>query len=95
MDIWTATRTFLKRNPGVRRKELLPYVIRKTGKGKSAICDEWSSLDLQGKIYRDKGRYWLEKPSKEKLSKKSIELQKAIAKIKAAEITVLGKTERI
>jgi hypothetical protein len=83
MDILTATRTFLKRNPASKRKELLPYVMKKTGKGKSVICDEFSSLELQHKIYREKGRYWLEKPSGEKPSeaKFSIDYSKALRNI--------------
>jgi V8-like Glu-specific endopeptidase len=70
MDIWTATRTVLEKNPGLRRKFLLPQVIVKTGKGKTAICSKWSTWALQGKIYREKGKYWLEKPTQSKIMAK-------------------------
>ena len=64
MDVWTVTRTILEKSPGIKRKELLPLVMKKTGLGQSAICEHWTSLEVRGKIYREKGRYYLEAPSK-------------------------------
>lgn len=63
MDIETATRIILEKNPGIKSKELLPKVKKMTGKERSAICDKWTRLDRRGKIYREKGRYYLEKPT--------------------------------
>lgn len=63
MEIETATRTILKKNPAIKNKELLPKVKKMTGKGRTAITDEWASMELRGKLYREKGHYWLEKPS--------------------------------
>lgn len=62
MDIETATRTILDKNPGIKSKELLRQVKKLTGKGRSAIFEKWQSLYLQSKLYREKGRYWNKKP---------------------------------
>lgn len=62
MDKWTATRTILEKNPGIKRKELLPKVMKLTDKGKSVITDAFSRFEYRGKIFREKGRYYLEEP---------------------------------
>lgn len=64
MDIWTVVRTVLEKNPSIKAKELIAKVREKTDLSKSTIYDQLASLELQGKFYRDKGRYWLEKPRK-------------------------------
>jgi len=62
MDKWTAIRTILEKNPGIKRKELLPKVMKLTGKGRSVITDAFSHFEYIGKIYREKGRYYLDEP---------------------------------
>ena len=63
MDVWTATRIILEKNPGLKRKFLLPKVRKKTGLGHSAVHEEWRRLvDYQKKLYRVKGCYYLKDP---------------------------------
>lgn len=64
MDVWTVVRTVLEKSPGIKAKELIRKVREKTGLARSTIYDRMASFELQGKIYREKGRYYLEKPQK-------------------------------
>jgi hypothetical protein len=41
----------------------LKFVMNKTGKGRSAIFETLEHMETLGKLYRDKGRYWLAKPA--------------------------------
>jgi predicted transcriptional regulator len=66
MNIWTVVRTVLEKNPGIKAKELIKKVRGKTGLSRSTIYEHLNSLVLRGMIYREKGKYWLEKPSDEK-----------------------------
>lgn len=65
MEIDKATRTVLEKSPGLDSKKLLAKVIKLTGKSRSAIFHHWSSLESRGRLYRYKGQYWNEKPTKE------------------------------
>jgi len=60
MDIWTATRTVLEESPGLKASELLARVKHRTGLGRSTVYSHLESFDVQGKIEREKGKYWLE-----------------------------------
>lgn len=63
LDFWTVVRTIIEKNPGIKSNELIQKVKKKTGKSRSTIYDHLSTFDNQDKIYREKGRYWIEKPS--------------------------------
>ena len=65
MDIWTVVRTILEKNPGIKGDKLWRKVREKTDLSRSTIYGHLSSFELKDKIYREKGRYWLEKPSKQ------------------------------
>lgn len=64
MDIWTAVQTVLEKNPGIQAKYFISKLRDKTGLCRSVIYDHLGSFNRRGKIYREKGRYWLEKPGK-------------------------------
>lgn len=49
----------LEKNPGIKAKELITKVRDKTGLSRSTIYSHLESFDLQGKIHRERGRYWL------------------------------------
>jgi len=68
MDVWTVVRTILEKNPRIKAKQLIVEVRKKTDLSRSTIYEHLLSLDLQGKIYREKGLYWLEKPEKASVS---------------------------
>jgi len=62
MDIDKSIRTVLKKSPGIQAKFLVKEMREKTGLSRSTIFEHLGSLKLRGKIYCEKGRYWLEKP---------------------------------
>jgi len=64
MDIEKVIRTVLRISPGIRAKELVARVRAKTDLSRSTIYEHLTTLCRKGKIYREKGRYWLEKPEK-------------------------------
>ena len=79
MDIWTAVRTVLLNYPGAKAEYLIQKVREKTKLGRSTIYYHLSSFELKKKIYRKKGRYWLEKPrppNKDKLERIKGEMEK-------------------
>lgn len=59
MDIWTAVRTVLEKNPGVRSKHLIEELEKKTGLRRSTIFEHLSSFEVKLEIYREMGRYYL------------------------------------
>lgn len=59
MDIWTAIRTILEENPGIKGGQLWKKVREKTGLNRSTIYVHVESLVERGKIFRDKGKYFL------------------------------------
>jgi hypothetical protein len=59
MNIWTAVRTVLEKNPGMRSKHLIEELEKKTGLSRSTIFEHLSSFDLKGEIHREIGRYYL------------------------------------
>ena len=81
LNIWTVTRTILEKNPGIKSGQLWKKVGEKTGFGRSTIYDDFSSFELQGKLYREKGKCFLpeqyEEYEKSKRSPKKRHLSKA------------------
>jgi hypothetical protein len=65
LNIEIIIRTVLEKNPAIKAKDLLKKVGDKTGLSRSTIYDHLSSLDIRKEIFRNKGRYWIEKPKKE------------------------------
>lgn len=61
MDIWKVVRTVLEKNPGLKGGQLWRKVRGKTGLSRSTIYYHLESFGMQGKIRREKGRYWLPK----------------------------------
>jgi hypothetical protein len=59
MDIWTAIRTILEQNPGIKSGQLWRKVREKTGLSRSTLYVHFDSLAERKKICRDKGRYFL------------------------------------
>lgn len=85
MDISTVVRTVLEKNPGMKAKELIAKVREKTGLSRSVVYGHLGSFEVQGKIYREKGRYWLEKPQKiEEQSSNEFLLHLNLSKVVAA-----------
>jgi DNA-binding transcriptional ArsR family regulator len=64
-NIETIIRTVLEENPAIKAKDLRKKLGDKTGLSRSTIYYHLSSLETRGGLYRDKGRYWIEKPRKE------------------------------
>lgn len=62
MDFEQVIRTILKKSLGVSAKNLVVRVHAKTGLSRSTVYEHLHSMNLRGKIYREKGFYWLEKP---------------------------------
>jgi hypothetical protein len=91
MEIWTAVRTVLKSSPAIRHKDLIPKLIQLTGKAKSTIDENLTSLELQGKIWRESGKYYLEKPR----STGKISSTRSIQEIQAACQSDLEKAKSI
>jgi len=68
MDLWTVVQDYLEKNPaGVRAGALIKEAMKKTGLSRATIYEDVSRWYNQGKIYREKGRYYSEEPSKQKL----------------------------
>ena len=59
MDVWTAVRTILEENPGIKSGQLWRKVGEKTGRSRSTLYVHFDSLVEQEKIHRDKGKYFL------------------------------------
>jgi hypothetical protein len=59
MDYWTVVRTILEKNPGIRAKELITKLRGRIGLSRSSIYEHLGSLELKGRIEREKGRYYL------------------------------------
>ena len=59
MDFWTVLRTILEKNPGIAAKKLIEKLRGRLHLSRSTIYERLGSLDLQGKIEREKGRYYL------------------------------------
>lgn len=65
LNIETIIRTVLEKNPAIKANDLVKKVGGKTGLSRSTIYVHLGSLDNGKKIFRDNGRYWIEKPKKE------------------------------
>lgn len=59
MDVWTAVRTILEQNPGIKSGQLWRKVGEKTDYSRSALYEQFDSFEEQGKIVRDKGKCFL------------------------------------
>jgi len=59
MNIWTAVRTALEKNPGMRSKHLIEELEKKTGLSRSTIFEHLSSFEVKREICREIGRYYL------------------------------------
>lgn len=70
MDIWTATRTVLEKNPGIKAEYLIEKLRGKTGLSRSTIYEHLGSFELQGKVKREKGHYYLAELVREKAKQK-------------------------
>lgn len=80
-DIWTAVRTVLEKNPGLRAKFLIRELREKTGLNRSNIYVHLSSFVDRGEIHRESGCYWLAKPCA--VDEKSLErIRRELDKIK-------------
>ena len=64
MDVENIIRTVLEKNPGIKAKFLIPVLQKKTGLSRSTLYELLGSLEIRGQIFREKGRYWVEKPKK-------------------------------
>lgn len=68
MDLWTVVQNYLEKNPaGVTAGALIKEAMKKTGLSRATIYEDIGRWYNQGKLYREKGRYYSEEPSKRKL----------------------------
>lgn len=59
VDFWTVVRTILEKNPGCRAKKLVAEVRARADRCKSTLYPHLESWILQGKCFREKGKYYL------------------------------------